>query len=251
MKQRSCKSCGKSILLRQRRCNYCGISQDTSPIAHHRTDNRKSTLPSACLDPQTDTPKTESVLLNQSKKTNEGSFYRISRIRLGLLPAFLIGILIAIGVMVLSEEAKLQSNVLTTGQVDQDGYFSVPLTHDGGVLMLDSVINNSSHVEFVVDSGAGDLFIPEQIMRDLKNEGVVTESDYVGTGKYILADGRIVESPQYNIKTVMVGGLTVLNVLSSVSPEDSPPLLGQSFLKKFKSWRIDNARNRLYLQVSE
>ena len=247
MTQRNCISCGEKILLRQRRCNYCLALQDgsASPTPHKHLVYTEQPLKPRDLQLDRSQLQDNSIGRPDDNKRN----FSLSNIRFGLLPSLLLGLVIAVGFLFLFEEAKLQSDVLVTGQVDQDGYVSVPLSHNGGVLMLESILNGSSHVEFVVDSGAGDMAIPEEVMRDLKDRGVVDNADYIGTGRYVLADGRVVEAAQYNIKRITVGAVTALNVQSSVSPENSPPLLGQSFFKKFKSWRIDNSHSKLYLQV--
>ncbi len=249
MTQRTCISCGENILLRQRLCNHCGASQDGRDNLKPHKEFGNTVPPLRRHDAQHDTSKLQGKSIGSSDKKSKGYIFSLSSIRLGLFPSLLLGLLIAVGFLFITEEAKLQSDVLVSGEVDQDGYVSVPLSHNGGVLMVESLVNDSSRVEFTVDSGAGDMSIPEEIMKELKIKGVVGDADFTGTGRYILADGRVVEAAQYNIKRITVGGVTALDVQSSVSPENSPPLLGQTFFKKFKSWRIDNARNRLYLEV--
>jgi len=64
----------------------------------------------------------------------------------------------------------------------------------------------------------------------------------------VLADGSQVPSPQFRIHSLTVGSWFVENVTGHVGPVKSPPLLGQSFLKRFSSWSIDNARGMLVLQ---
>ncbi len=251
MVRRACISCGKPILLRQMRCNYCGALQDTTSNFNHQTGVRNALSALTRQDSPTDALMVKGSITSQSASEYKGYFSKLLGVRFGLFQSALVGLILAISLMFLFEEAKLQSDVLITGEVDQDGFVFVPLSHEGGVLMLDGVVNGSLHVEFVVDSGAGDMSIPEEVMRELKLSRIVTEKDYIGTGRYILADGRAVELPQYNIKTITVGEVTALNVQSSVSPNNSPPLLGQTFFKKFKSWRVDNIRDRLYLQVSK
>lgn len=249
MSQRTCISCGEKILLRQRLCNHCGSSQEGRANAKSQKEFGNAATPLSRSDLHLDPLLSQDDAIDPTHKKNTNHTFSLTSIRFGLFPSLLLGLLIAIGFLFITEEAKLQSDVLVSGEVDQDGYVSVPLTHNGGVLMVESLVNDSSRVEFTVDSGAGDMSIPEEIMNELKSKGVVGDADFTGTGRYILADGRVVEAAQYNIKRITVGGVTALDVQSSVSPENSPPLLGQTFFKKFKSWRIDNARNRLYLEV--
>jgi len=45
-----------------------------------------------------------------------------------------------------------------------------------------------------------------------------------------------------------VGDIVLENVVGSVGSSNSSLLLGQSFLGRFKSWSIDNAKHELVLQ---
>lgn len=48
-----------------------------------------------------------------------------------------------------------------------------------------------------------------------------------------------------------VGGKVIENVTGSVNPVATDALLGQSFLTRFKSWSIDNARQALQLEPQD
>jgi hypothetical protein len=71
--------------------------------------------------------------------------------------------------------------------------------------------------------------------------------DFIGTEKYGLADGSTVESRTFIIKSLKVGDRTVTDVRASITDVNGPLLLGQSFLKRFKSWSQDNAAHELIL----
>ena len=47
------------------------------------------------------------------------------------------------------------------------------------------------------------------------------------------------------IPNLQIGTLTVKNVVGSVTPGSNVLLLGQSFLRKFKSYAIDNQTHQL------
>jgi predicted aspartyl protease len=68
-------------------------------------------------------------------------------------------------------------------------------------------------------------------------------------GSYKLADGTIVEYKRTLIPSLTVGGNRVSNVAASIVPDDQPLLLGKSFLDKFKSWKIDNSKGVLIIQI--
>jgi predicted aspartyl protease len=93
-----------------------------------------------------------------------------------------------------------------------------------------------------VDSGAADVSIPADVFSALKNSGTLTGADLLGSKKYMMADGSIIPSEIYRVASLKIGGLLVENVTVRIAAEKSDLLLGQSFLKRLKSWSMDNAR---------
>jgi hypothetical protein len=65
-------------------------------------------------------------------------------------------------------------------------------------------------------------------------------SCFWGSNSSIRAELRICRS-------LKVGDRTLENVTGSIAPVDGSLLLGQSFLRRFKSWSIDNQREALIL----
>jgi hypothetical protein len=57
----------------------------------------------------------------------------------------------------------------------------------------------------------------------------------------------LVPSKQFVIRSLKVGDRTLENVTGSIAPVQGSLLLGQSFLRRFKSWSIDNQREALIL----
>ena len=81
----------------------------------------------------------------------------------------------------------------------------------------------------------------------LVRTGTLGEGDFIGEQRYALADGTILPSMKFTIKSLTIGNQVIENVTAAVAPIEGSLLLGQSFLRKFKSWSIDNARNALVL----
>jgi clan AA aspartic protease (TIGR02281 family) len=108
-------------------------------------------------------------------------------------------------------------------------------------------LNNAVTLQFLIDSGASDVLIPEDVLLTLVRTGTVTEADFIGEQTYSLADGSQLTSTRFNIRELKVGNHIVKNVTASVGPVASDPLLGQSFLSKVKAWTIDNTRHVLVL----
>ena len=118
----------------------------------------------------------------------------------------------------------------------------VPMEPHNGAFVIPVVLNNVITKKFIVDSGAADVSIPADVFFALKNSGTLTGADLLGSKKYMMADGSIVPSEIYRVASLKIGGLLVENVTVRIAAEKSDLLLGQSFLKRLKSWSMDNAR---------
>ena len=64
----------------------------------------------------------------------------------------------------------------------------------------------------------------------------------------MLADGSKASSRILRLRSVKVGDVTIEDVRANETPENSPLLLGQSFLRKLKSWSMDNGRHALVIE---
>ena len=124
----------------------------------------------------------------------------------------------------------------------------VPLKRMGGVLVLPALVNETATVNFVLDSGAADVTLPEETIQALVRAGTIGSFDYIGSDTYQLADGSTVVSRTVRLHSIKVGNRVLENVKASIARGNAPPLLGQSFLGRFKGWSIDNGRQMLVLQ---
>jgi predicted aspartyl protease len=77
--------------------------------------------------------------------------------------------------------------------------------------------------------------------------GTLSDTDFIGHEIYQLADGSRVPSETFRIRVLKVGDREIENVTGSIARVEGSLLLGQSFLKRFKSWSIDNQRQVLLL----
>jgi len=124
----------------------------------------------------------------------------------------------------------------------------IPLVRMSGGLIAPVVINNALKLNFIVDSGASDVSIPAEVFASLVQANTVTQADITGTRNYKNADGEVSQSKTFIIRSLKIGNIEAPNVQAKVSPSNAPPLLGQSFLKRFKSWSIDNSTQELILK---
>ena len=124
----------------------------------------------------------------------------------------------------------------------------VPMVRQGGVFSIPVTINGKMSLHFTIDSGAAHVSIPADVVSKLMQTGTLTNADILGTKKYKLADGRAVDQRAFRIRSLQVGNKIVENVVGTEAAAQSPLLLGQSFLTRFKSWSIDNQTHALALE---
>ncbi|HEY0749074.1 MAG TPA: retropepsin-like aspartic protease [Steroidobacteraceae bacterium] len=144
--------------------------------------------------------------------------------------------------------AKAVRELKTELGLIEGGETRIPLVKMSGGLIAPVVINNALKLNFVVDSGASDVSIPTDVFSRLVRANTVTRADLTGTRPYKNADGQVFHSQTFIIRSLKLGNIEAPNVQAKVSSSNAPPLLGQSFLKRFKSWSIDNATQELILQ---
>ena len=126
--------------------------------------------------------------------------------------------------------------------------FSVAMRSEGGVYAVPVLINDAITLDFVVDSGAADVSIPADVVSTLIRTRTIGPSDFVGQQTYLLADGSDVPSDVFTIRSLKVGSRVVENVRASIASPKASLSLGQSFLQRFHSWSIDNAKHALVLE---
>jgi predicted aspartyl protease len=122
----------------------------------------------------------------------------------------------------------------------------VPLVGEGGALVVPVLINGAIKLNFTVDSGAPEVSIPADVFSTLLRTATVAKADI--TGSATNADGGSYESRTFVLRSLKVGELEVANVDAKVVAPNAPLLLGESFLKRFKSWSVDNTAKALILQ---
>jgi clan AA aspartic protease (TIGR02281 family) len=123
----------------------------------------------------------------------------------------------------------------------------IALRKDGGVYVVPVSMNGVVSLEFIVDSGATDVNIPEGAYKKMLKAGTIQESDSLGFQNYRMADGTSERVPLVRIRALKIGNMVVKDVVASVAGQDAVALLGQSFLERFASWSLDNGGNALVL----
>ena len=146
-------------------------------------------------------------------------------------------------------DGPTQSSAQTEGAASNNSAETrVPMVLDGGVFRVPIKINNKVELNFILDSGAAEVQITQDVFMTLVRSGTITENDMTGSKSYTIADGSTVTEPTFTIRSLKVGDWEGTNVSASVAPTSGDLLLGQSFLKGFHSWSIDNAKHELVLK---
>jgi clan AA aspartic protease (TIGR02281 family) len=120
----------------------------------------------------------------------------------------------------------------------------------GGVFVLPAVINGGTKSFFIVDSGAANVQIPEEVADEMKRAGTLAESDFLGQRRFTLADGSGLQQRVFRLKSLQIGDRTMENVLAAVGAPRSRALLGQSFMRRLSWWKIDNVKNAIEFEFT-
>ena len=116
-----------------------------------------------------------------------------------------------------------------------------------GAFVVPVVLNDVLTAKFIVDSGAADVSITEDMVSTLMKSGTMTGADLLGSKTYMLADGTMRRGKIYRMASIRIGGMVMEDVTVRIAEGNSSLLLGQSFLRRLKSWSIDNARQVLII----
>jgi hypothetical protein len=127
---------------------------------------------------------------------------------------------------------------------------TAPFHRKGGVFVLPALLNGSTEAFFVVDSGASNVQIPQEIADELARKGSLGPGDSLGDRAFVVADGRKIVQRRIRLRAIRVGDRTMDNVLASVGAPHSQALLGQSLLRRLNWWKIDNVRNAIELEFT-
>jgi clan AA aspartic protease (TIGR02281 family) len=123
----------------------------------------------------------------------------------------------------------------------------IRLGRASGVYTVPVRINDVLTLRFVVDSGASEVSISDDVASVLVRSGALTRRDWLPDRLYTDASGRAVRRRRVILRSVRIGDIEVRNVAASLGGNVGVQLLGQSFLGRLTSWSIDNRREVLLL----
>lgn len=133
-------------------------------------------------------------------------------------------------------------------RVSRDGKEIIPLESINGVYVVPAVINGVMNAKFLVDTGAAVVIVPAALVKSLVDTGFIAQSDFLGERTFRVANGATVQAQALRLRSLQVGSVVVENIEAGVFPDDAPLLLGQTFLRRLKSWSMDSTAHTLTIE---
>lgn len=119
-----------------------------------------------------------------------------------------------------------------------------------GQYWIETRINEVLKVTFLIDTGASQVLIPQDVLDKLTGMNTVDQGDHLPPRNATLADGSVKKFPALRLRTITLGERRIENVMAGVGGEKAVPLLGTSVLDRLGPWRIDQERGELVLGES-
>ena len=146
---------------------------------------------------------------------------------------------------------KEQENAVEPEQNQTSKRVEIPFTPDGGCVSVKCSINELP-LSFIFDTGASIVSLSQVEANFMLKNGYLKREDFVGSGRFVDANGDISEGTIVNLRDVDFGGLKLNNVRASVvRNQKAPLLLGQSVLGRLGSIEIDNPGKKLIITHSK
>jgi clan AA aspartic protease (TIGR02281 family) len=124
---------------------------------------------------------------------------------------------------------------------------ALQLSRLNGIYTLPVRINNAVTETFILDSGAAEVSISDDVANALVRSGAIQPRDYLIERVYTDASGHPLRRKRVLLRSVRIGNYEIRNVPASIGGSTGLMLLGQSFLNRLKVWSIDNRRQVLVI----
>ena len=102
----------------------------------------------------------------------------------------------------------------------------------GGAHKVPVTLNGVLTLDFMVDTGAADVGLSDEITQRLISTGAFNKKDLKSFATYTMADGTSIKCRTLLIRSIRIGSRDVSNVEASTCPKNASLLLGQSFWDK-------------------
>ena len=136
-----------------------------------------------------------------------------------------------------SNASSEQQESLPGGELSSGDIIAVPFIESGGVKYIEVELNRTFSVRMILH---------------LYSKGVLTDDDFVGTSRSMIADGTIVENMVVNLREVIIGGKIICpNVPATISSNaQAPLLLGNEVLNRTASYTVDNQNKTINFKLN-
>ena len=126
-----------------------------------------------------------------------------------------------------------------SGETTAQKCASAELTTWNGLYKLVAQVNGHDQ-EFIVDTGAATVGLPEKIGRQMLADGVLSAKDSIGCQPTAYADGSVRDVPVFLVRDLTVAGVHIRNV--EVTFNQSAPLLGMLALASLGTVEFEEGR---------
>ena len=148
-----------------------------------------------------------------------------------------------------AKKKKAESDPFLNKVLEKENKKFIPLIKKNGVYQTPVTLNDLITLDFIVDSGAGDMFISPDVLLTLIRGKTITEDDYIGELLYSFANGKSESCKVYSLDNVKIGETVVKNVRCAVANSIiGEMLLGQSFLEKLGSYTVDYDKGQIIIE---
>ena len=119
------------------------------------------------------------------------------------------------------------------------GQIQIEMEISGGIYKIPCLVNGAK-MKMVFDTGASSVCLSQSIAEYLLENEYLSECDFVGAGKSVVADGTIVDNLHLIIRDIEIAGLHLYDVEAVVIESQSAPLLlGLSAINKLGKVELD------------
>ena len=120
-----------------------------------------------------------------------------------------------------------------------------------GLYRIVNVYINNSFSTFLLDTGASTTLISVEYLNQLINDGFINKkSNFLGAGKFKIADGSSVKGEIWNLPFITIGKIRLedVEVVALENIDSSEYLLGMSTLKKLGNYTIIPNENKIIIK---
>ncbi|HEY3899936.1 MAG TPA: retroviral-like aspartic protease family protein [Chthoniobacter sp.] len=147
-----------------------------------------------------------------------------------------------------ASEVLATANYATTSNTGSGETTTAYMVVDNGILHVSALLNGVTTAKFVVDSGCSDVALSREVYQSLVQAGTIQKGDALPPSTRRIANGSTENVECFLLHSLRIGNTTVTNVAASVGSSKAPLLLGQTFLQRFREWKIDNTISALILR---